>query len=144
MLDYSPITKTNKDSDLSSSSFSLMSNYQSLQIIEWFPVHRENTVPLNLCNVEEITNELCEDISNLWRSTFFSWHPSGWKKQDQFWKVFLRKRRFDWCSVRGKQTLWFFFLKTSHICIISVEKKEQSFIRLHFLFDTRAFNFPLT
>ena len=125
MLDSSPNAKTNKDSDLSSCSFSLMRNYQSLQIIEWFPVHRENTIPLNLCNVEEITNELCEDISNLWGSTFFSWHPSGWKKQDQFWKVFLRKRRFDWCSVRGKQNLWYFFFSKHRSAWFLLRKKNN-------------------
>ena len=125
MPDSSPNTKNNKNSDLSSCSFSLMRNYQSLQIIEWFPVHRENTTPLNLCNVEEITNELCEDISNLWRSIFFSWHPSGWKKQDQLWKVSLRKRRFDWCSVRGRQTLWYFFLSKHRCAWFHLRKKNN-------------------
>ena len=98
---------------------------QVWQIIQWFPVHRENIVPLNLCPVEEITNELFQDISNLWRSTFFSWHPSGWKKQDQFWKVFLRKRRFDWCSVRGKQTLWYFFLSKHRCAWFHLRKKNN-------------------
>ena len=144
MPDSSPNTKNNKNSDLSSCSFSLMRNYQSLQIIHWFPVHRE----------KHHTFESLQCWGNhqwaLWGyfklvEIHILFLTSKWLEEaGSVLESFLEKKKVRLVFCQGETNFVIFLpLKTS-LCMISFEKKEQAFIRLHFLFDTRAFNFLLT
>ena len=57
---------------------------------------------------------------------------------------FLEKKKVRLVFCQGETNFVIFFLLKTSLCMISFEKKEQSFIRLHFVFYTRAFNFLLT
>ena len=136
MPDSSSNTKNKKNSDLSSCSFSLMSNYQSLQIIEktpylWiFAMLRKS--PMSCVRIFQTCGDphsfLDIQVAGRSRISFgkFSWEKEG--------SIGVLSGGNKLCDISSSQ----------NIAVHDFMKKEQSFIRLHFLFDTRAFNFLLT